>query len=79
VVHDGCAGAGSLVDHGVHAFVVPLRDDAGRCLPGVEIHDCGYKVRQSSQPQLEAGTEQQPADLQCHVHSMFELYWMYCL
>uniref|UniRef100_A0A383WGP6 Acyl-coenzyme A oxidase n=1 Tax=Tetradesmus obliquus TaxID=3088 RepID=A0A383WGP6_TETOB len=33
-----------LVDHGVHAFVVPLRDEAGRCLPGVEIHDCGYKV-----------------------------------
>ena len=33
-----------LVDHGVHAFVVPLRDEAGRVLPGVEIHDCGYKV-----------------------------------
>jgi hypothetical protein len=32
------------VDHGVHAFIVPLRDEAGRCLPGVEIHDCGYKV-----------------------------------
>jgi hypothetical protein len=28
----------------VHAFIVPLRDEAGRCLPGVEIHDCGYKV-----------------------------------
>jgi hypothetical protein len=39
-----CAGQGGLVDHGVHAFVVPLRDEAGRCLPGVEIHDCGYKV-----------------------------------
>lgn len=38
------AGPSGLVDHGVHAFVVPLRDDAGRCLPGVEIHDCGYKV-----------------------------------
>jgi len=37
-------GPSGLVDHGVHAFVVPLRDDAGRCLPGVEIHDCGYKV-----------------------------------
>lgn len=37
-------GQGGLVDHGVHAFIVPLRDDAGRCLPGVEIHDCGYKV-----------------------------------
>jgi hypothetical protein len=38
------AGQGGLVDHGVHAFIVPLRDEAGRCLPGVEIHDCGYKV-----------------------------------
>jgi acyl-CoA oxidase len=37
-------GTGKLVDHGVHAFVVPLRDDAGRTLPGVEIKDCGYKV-----------------------------------
>ncbi|KAF5836726.1 acyl-CoA dehydrogenase/oxidase C-terminal [Dunaliella salina] len=33
-----------MVDHGVHAFIVPLRDDAGQLLPGVEIHDCGYKV-----------------------------------
>lgn len=32
------------MDHGVHAFIVPLRDDSGNCLPGVEIHDCGYKV-----------------------------------
>eukprot|EP01052_Picozoa_sp_SAG31_P045680 SAG31_NODE_8440_length_1452_cov_1.025868_1_plen_439_part_10 len=30
--------------HGVHAFIVPLRDDAGNLLPGVEIHDCGEKV-----------------------------------
>lgn len=37
-------GPSGLVDHGVHAFIVPLRDEAGRCLPGVEIHDCGYKV-----------------------------------
>jgi hypothetical protein len=29
---------------GVHAFVVPLRDEAGGPLPGVEIRDCGYKV-----------------------------------
>jgi len=35
----------SYVDHGVHAFVVPLRDPATKALlPGVEIHDCGYKV-----------------------------------
>jgi hypothetical protein len=37
-------GQGKLIDHGVHAFVVPLRDDSGKLLPGVEIHDCGYKV-----------------------------------
>jgi hypothetical protein len=37
-------GKGGLVDHGVHAFIVPLRDEAGRTLPGVEIQDCGYKV-----------------------------------
>jgi acyl-CoA oxidase len=29
--------------HGVHAFVVPIRDDAGRPLPGVSIEDCGPK------------------------------------
>jgi len=37
-------GGRALVDHGVHAFIVPLRNDAGQLLPGVEIHDCGYKV-----------------------------------
>ncbi|KAL4429343.1 hypothetical protein ABPG77_005117 [Micractinium sp. CCAP 211/92] len=37
-------GSGPLDDHGVHAFIVPLRDDAGNLWPGVEIHDCGYKV-----------------------------------
>ncbi len=40
-------GSGSIDDHGVHAFIVPLRDEAGICLPGVEIHDCGYKVGRS--------------------------------
>ena len=30
-------------DHGVHAFVVPLRDDAGRPLPGVDLEDRGAK------------------------------------
>ena len=34
-----------LVDHGVHAFIVPLRDANGSTLPGIEIRDCGYKVR----------------------------------
>lgn len=39
------ASAASYVDHGVHAFIVPLRDPLTRqLLPGVEIHDCGYKV-----------------------------------
>jgi acyl-CoA oxidase len=31
-------------DHGVHAFLVPIRDEEGRTLPGVEIEDCGDKV-----------------------------------
>ena len=30
--------------HGVHAFVVPLRDEHGRTLPGVRIEDCGPKI-----------------------------------
>ncbi len=29
--------------HGVHAFLVPLRDENGSVLPGVEIEDCGHK------------------------------------
>ncbi|MBC7372633.1 MAG: acyl-CoA dehydrogenase family protein [Frankiales bacterium] len=29
---------------GVHAFVVPIRSDAGDVLPGVEIEDCGDKM-----------------------------------
>ena len=35
---------GAYDDHGVHAFVVPLRDAEGKELRGVEIRDCGYKV-----------------------------------
>lgn len=31
-------------DHGVHAFLVPIRDDQGRALPGVAIEDCGEKL-----------------------------------
>ncbi|MCB9603130.1 MAG: acyl-CoA dehydrogenase family protein [Sandaracinus sp.] len=31
-------------NHGVHAFLVPLRDDAGSPLPGVRIGDCGWKM-----------------------------------
>jgi acyl-CoA oxidase len=30
--------------HGVHAFMVPIRDDAGRPMPGVRIEDCGPKA-----------------------------------
>lgn len=36
---------GDVIDYGVHAIVVPLRDRAThQTLPGVEIRDCGYKV-----------------------------------
>jgi acyl-CoA oxidase len=30
--------------HGVHAFMVPIRDESGRHLPGVRIEDCGRKA-----------------------------------
>ena len=30
-------------DHGVHAFLVPIRDAGGAALPGVRIEDCGAK------------------------------------
>ena len=30
--------------HGVHAFVVPIRDEAGRPMPGVRIEDVGEKL-----------------------------------
>ena len=31
------------VNHGVHAFYVPVRDEAGELLPGIESHDDGFK------------------------------------
>lgn len=31
-------------EHGVHAFLVPIRADDGSVLPGVSIEDCGEKV-----------------------------------
>jgi acyl-CoA oxidase len=31
-------------NHGVHALLVPLRDDDGNCLPGIRIEDCGHKL-----------------------------------
>ncbi len=30
--------------HGVHAFVVPLRDEEGKVFPGIKIEDNGYKL-----------------------------------
>jgi acyl-CoA oxidase len=30
--------------HGVHAFVVRIRDDGGSAMPGVRIEDCGQKI-----------------------------------
>ena len=30
--------------HGVHALVVPLRDEDGQVLPGIRIEDCGEKL-----------------------------------
>ncbi len=30
--------------HGVHALLVPIRDDEGRPCPGVSIEDCGHKA-----------------------------------
>lgn len=30
--------------HGIHAFVVPIRDEQGKPLPGVHIEDCGPKM-----------------------------------
>jgi acyl-CoA oxidase len=32
------------VDYGVNAFVVPLRDEKGKTLPGIRIEDCGRKM-----------------------------------
>lgn len=31
-------------NHGVHAILVPLRDEAHKLLPGIEVEDCGYKL-----------------------------------
>lgn len=41
---DAAANGGSpLQDHGVHAFLVPIRDSDGATLPGVRTGDCGAK------------------------------------
>lgn len=31
-------------NHGVHAILVPLRDEEHQLLPGIEVEDCGYKL-----------------------------------
>lgn len=31
-------------NHGVHAVVVPMKDENGNLLPGIEVQDCGYKL-----------------------------------
>ncbi len=31
-------------DHGVHAVLVPIRDETGEALPGVRLGDCGHKL-----------------------------------
>ena len=31
-------------NHGVHALLVPLRDEDHQLLPGIEVEDCGYKM-----------------------------------
>lgn len=36
-------GRGEEEHHGVHAFLVPIRGEDGRPLPGISIEDCGYK------------------------------------
>ncbi len=31
-------------NHGVHAILVPIRDEQGELMPGVTVKDCGYKM-----------------------------------
>ena len=65
-------GSGAIDDHGVHAFIVPLRDADNQCFPGVEIKDCGYKVGQTSSRILHEGytsalvQDKIPLANQCH-------------
>ena len=37
-------GPDGLVEHGVHALMVPIRDDKGEPLPGITVEDCGPKA-----------------------------------
>lgn len=43
---------GGVKDHGVHAFICPLRNEDGSLVSGVEIRDCGYKVGLNGAPNL---------------------------
>lgn len=33
-----------MLSAGIHVFMVRLRDDSGRVMPGVRIEDCGAKM-----------------------------------
>ncbi|MEU3232510.1 acyl-CoA dehydrogenase [Nocardiopsis alba] len=37
-------GPDGLIEHGVHALMVPIRDEDGAALPGITIEDCGPKA-----------------------------------
>lgn len=34
----------NATEHGVHAILVPIRDNHAKLIPGVRIKDCGYKI-----------------------------------
>ncbi|WP_067605990.1 acyl-CoA dehydrogenase family protein [Nocardiopsis listeri] len=40
----GPDGPDDLVEHGVHALMVPIRDEKGDPLPGITVEDCGPKA-----------------------------------
>ncbi len=39
-------------NHGLHAFIVPVRDSQGKVLPGVKLEDLGNKLYVSFQLNL---------------------------
>lgn len=47
---------GGVKDHGVHAFICPLRNEDGSLVNGVEIRDCGYKVGLNGAPTSRQGS-----------------------
>ena len=32
------------VNYGIHVFLIKVRDDKGKILPGINIGDCGHKM-----------------------------------